>query len=206
MFPRYPRIVTWLLGTVLLAALLSACGGGSAGGGPAPTATPVPIPPEERVKSFFDTFSQAINDPEISDPARQTEWVEQLAAYAAPAERDAVKEELTASLAEFTGMDLGALTGQPDLDARIEITFNITETRMVSETADQAIVEVVDGIVSMKPVGADVAQLGEMAAMMTQDLPISDFFADTGNEDRQIELVKVDGVWYLVNALSSVGS
>lgn len=205
MFLRLRRRFTLLLVPLLLAALLSACGGGTAA--VPPTATPIPVvPPEERVIGFFTLFSEAINDPAITDPARQAELVDQLAEYAAPAERDAVREELATSLAEFTGMDLGEVTGQPELDVRLEIRFDITETRLVTETLDAATVEVVDGMVSMQPVGADVAELGEMAAMITQEIPISEFFADTGNEDRLIELIKVDGVWYLVNALSSVGS
>jgi hypothetical protein len=187
------------IAALMLAMLLSACGGA----GSTPAATPVPVAtPEERVKGFFDTFSAAINDPEISDPARQSEWVERLVDFAPPAEREQASSQLASSLAEFGGMNLGEMIGQEGLDIRLEMTFAITETRLVEESGDRAQVEVVNGMISMQPVGADVEQLGEMAAMMTQEVPISEFFADSDNADRLINLVKIDGVWYLEEVLN----
>lgn len=188
-----------IIAALMLAMLLSACGGASS----TPAATPVPVAtPEERVRGFFETFSAAINDPEISDPTRQSEWVERLVDYAPPAEREAARGELAGSLAEFGSMNLGEMIGQADMDIRLEMNFAITETRLVEESAERAQVEIVDGMISMQPVGADVEQLGEMASMMTQEVPISEFFSDSDNADRLIDLVKIDGVWYLEEVLN----
>lgn len=196
------RIPPYLIGAALLLALmLSACGAASTSSPSQAPAAPVESP-EERVKGFFATFSSAISDPEIGDEARQAEWVDRLVDYAAPAEQAQARTELAASLAEFTGMDLGEMTGQPGLDVRLEMNFVITETRLVEESGDTARVEVLDGLLSMRPVGADVEQLGEMADMMTQEVPIGEFFNDAGNDDRIIDLVRVDGVWYIVDTLS----
>lgn len=186
-----------------LIVLLALAGCGAAGPANTPAAEPAAAveSPEDRVKNFFATFSDAISDPEISDEARRTEWVDRLVAFAAPAEQAAARTSIESALSEFGGLNIAEMVGQPDLDVRMEVRFNITETRLVEEAGDTATVEVVDGTISMQPVGADVEALGEIANQFTQELPISDFFSDTSDGSAQIELQRVDGVWYLVDAL-----
>jgi hypothetical protein len=62
-------------------------------------------------------------------------------------------------------------------------------------------VELLDGVISMRPVGSDVEELGEMAAMLTQEVPLSEFFGDAGNESRFVDLQQIDGVWYMLDVL-----
>lgn len=198
-----------LIATLVLAAALAACGGASTGpaGGPAaqapaPTAAPVQGP-EERIKGFFADFSAAMSDPAIGEEARKAEWVAKLAAYAAPAEQGQARTELEAMLAEFTGLNVGEIVGQPDLNVRMEMLFEITETRLVEERGDSATVELIGGTVSMRPVGADIEKLGAAAAQLTQELPLSEFFGDSDASERQLKLTRVDGVWYILDILGS---
>jgi hypothetical protein len=190
-----------------LVALLTACGSQGANViAPAPTAAPTAVPvqtPEERVKGFFDTFTEALNDPQIAEEARKKEWVEKLVAYAPPAEQEGTRTNIVEALDEFTGLNLGELSGQPGLDVRMEVLFRITETKLVEENGDNATVEIVDGLISMKPVGPDVEKLGDTASAFTQEVPIKEFFSDASQGDSQIKLVRVDGIWYLVNALGT---
>ncbi|NJN15158.1 MAG: hypothetical protein HC822_02075 [Oscillochloris sp.] len=194
------RTLRPLLLSILLVFALGACGtqGPNAPGAVAEPAAPVESP-EDRVKGFFTTFSEALNDPEIGEETRRAEWIDRLTAYSAPDQQTAARSEIETTLAEFGGFDIAELTGQTGLDVRMEIDFAITETRLAEENGDTAKVELLEGAISMKPVGADVEQLGEMAAMLTQEVPISEFFGEAGDESRFIDLQRVDGVWYLMD-------
>jgi hypothetical protein len=192
--------------TVLTLLALAACGAppsSPATSGASDQAAVAAEGPEERVKGFFNTFSEAINDPQINEEAVKAEWTERLAAYAVPDEQESARTSIAATLGQFTGLDMAAMTGQNDLDVRMDVRFNITETRLVEESGDSATVEIVDGTIVMKAVGDDVEQLGDAAAAFNQELPIGDFFAQSGNTSNQIELERIDGVWYLVDALGT---
>ncbi|NJM05630.1 hypothetical protein HC891_04680 [Candidatus Gracilibacteria bacterium] len=116
----------------------------------------------------------------------KAEWTEKLAAYAAPNDQESARTSIASTLGEFTGLDIGEMTGQTNLDVRMDVRFNITETRLAEESGDNATVEIVAGTIVMKPVGEDVEQLGEAAAAFNQELPISDFFGESGNASNQI--------------------
>jgi hypothetical protein len=200
MFIHTRRTLHLMLITLIAMIALAACGAANTPATPAEPAALVESP-EDRVKNFFATFSDAISDPELSDAARKEEWVTRLVAFAPPAEQAGARTSIETALGEFTGFNIAEMVGQPDLDVRMDIRFDITETRLVEEAGDTATVEIVDGTISMQPVGADVEALGEMANQFSQELPISDFFSDTNDGSNQIELQRVDGVWYLVDAL-----
>lgn len=203
-----------IVAALLLAMLLSACGGATttttttAPGAQAPAATEVPVPPtatpepvegpEDRVKGFFATLSEAFNDPDLSDETRRVELATQLAGFAEPAEQDALRDELMTTLAEYGETDFGAMFGEENMDVRLEVKFLITETRLVEESGDSAKVEVLDGIISTQLVGADADKLGEMAAMINQESSIGEFFGEE-DDDRIVELKRIDGVWYFVD-------
>ncbi|RRR73901.1 MAG: hypothetical protein EI684_08100 [Candidatus Viridilinea halotolerans] len=55
-----------------------------------------------------------------------------------------------------------------------------------------------DGIISTQLVGADADKLGEMAAMINQESSIGEFFGEE-DDDRIVELKRIDGVWYFVD-------
>jgi hypothetical protein len=121
---------------VFLFTLLVACGAPAA----QTPATP-PESPEDRVKSFFATFSQALSDPEISTEAKRNEWIDTLTNYATPDNKEDARTAITNTLDEFGSFDIATLTGQTGLDVRMEITFAITETRLAEENGDRAKVE-----------------------------------------------------------------
>jgi hypothetical protein len=187
--------------TLVVLLALAACG--AQGGAPAVAPEPAaPVEsPEDRVKSFFATFSDAISDPQISDAARRDEWVTRLTAYAAPNDQADARTSIESALGEFGGLNIAEMVGQPELDVRMDVRFTITETRLVEESGDRATVEVVNGTIAMQPVGEDVAELGPLADQFTMELPISDFFSDTSDGSNQIQLQRIDGVWYLIDAL-----
>jgi hypothetical protein len=201
MFTHIRRTLYRLLLTLVVLLALVACSapGGTSAVAPEPAA-PVESP-EDRVKSFFTTFSDAISDPQISDAARRDEWVTRLTAYAAPNDQADARASIESALGEFGGLNIAEMVGQPDLDVRMDVRFTITETRLVEESGDRATVEVVNGTIAMQPVGEDVAELGPLADQFTMELPISDFFSDTSDGSNQIQLQRIDGVWYLIDAL-----
>lgn len=186
------RAPLWVLGLVMVA-LLSACGNA---GSDTPAA--VMVDPETRVVNFFNTFSEAINDPTISEAATQETRIEELLTFIVPADRDEARAELQGIVTDMGGTNMGQMVGDENLDIRMQVTFNLTETLLVSETDDQAVVEMVDGNVSMQVVGEDIDELGEMSGMLNQELALSDFFGPN-QADRQINLQEIDGVWYLEN-------
>lgn len=184
---------------LLVALLLSACGGAAtetappAGQAPAASAGP-----EDRVKGFFATLSEAFNDPNLSDEARRTELSDRLANYVEPSEQAQVRSDLQQALAEYAATDFGSMIGEEGLDIRLEVRFTVTETRLVEESSDRAQVEVLEGTISTKLVGADVEQMGEFADMINQESSISEFFGED-DDDRLIDLIKIDGVWYFTD-------
>ena len=181
-----------LLGVLLVA--LAACGGAPA------TAA---IDPETRVKGFFNDFSSALNDPNISQPAKQDEWAGKLAGYAKPDQQNSMKGEMKQALEQFGGIgaQLSSLTGgQANLDIKLQMSFENIQTKLASQSGSSAKVELTGGTLKMGLVGKDVDKLGDVGKSINQETPIAEFLNQTsGNNSNVISLELVDGVWYITD-------
>src|SRR3954452_18890195 len=85
--------------------------------------------PEAVAQSFFDTLRSALQDPKLADDQQRGMWVEQLAGYFAPNERDDQRIALRAALDSFT-TGLGKLEPNENLtlDLKIERLEQVEQT------------------------------------------------------------------------------
>src|SRR5262245_31423266 len=165
-----------LIGLLLVA--LAACGG-------APTAA---IDPETRVKGFFNDFSSALNDPNISQPAKQDEWAGKLAGYAKPDQQNSMKGEMKQALEQFGGIgaELSGLTGgQANLDIKLQMSFENIQTKLASQSGSSAKVELTGGTLKMGLVGKDVDKLGDVGKSLNQETPIAEFLNQTSGRSEE---------------------
>lgn len=195
---RRGRKAFWMVLLLMLSAVLAACGGSAtteSGEADSGAAAEPSAGPEERVASFFSDFGAAMSDPEIGTESKQTEWAETLAGYATPDQREEALTAMSDALSEFGSMTqmLEEQTGQTDLDIRMQMEFADIATELVSETDTAAEVSLVGGMVKMELVGDDVEQLGEMAGMLNQEVPITEMFGDMDS----FPMSKIDNVWYI---------
>ncbi|NOK60618.1 MAG: hypothetical protein GFH27_549297n217 [Chloroflexi bacterium AL-W] len=198
-----PKTFWMVLLLFMLSAILAACGGGNAttdtpesGEADGGSVAEASEGPEERIASFFNDFGTAMSDPEIGMESKQTEWAETLANYAPPEQREEALGAMTDALSEFGSITqmLEEQTGQTDLDIRMQMEFTDIETELVSETDTTAEVALAGGIVKMELVGDGVEQLGDMAGMLNQEVPISEMF---GPDMESFPMTKIDNVWYI---------
>ncbi|HEX9374092.1 MAG TPA: hypothetical protein VF897_23975 [Roseiflexaceae bacterium] len=120
------------------------------GGGPSPEAV---------ATSFFDDLGQALKDPQLADDKRRGEWVDRLAGYFAPNERDDQRIALSTALDSFaTG--LGKL--DPNENLTLELRFEGIEK--LSDNGSRALVRPVNGsiyVLITRTTSAGVANLYE---------------------------------------------
>jgi hypothetical protein len=155
--------------------------------------------PEQQVRGFLNTFSNALNDPDITNARRLQEWLDRLTSYIHPDQRERFRREAGAAMTALVELDIGALADMPGSNIRLQMSFEVTETQLVEEEENHATVEVVDGVIATTLVGADVTELDEHEVrMFAQRIPLSVVFAgeDIGNQTFYLE--RIDGTWHLV--------
>ena len=113
------RLGRLVVAMAVMLSLVAACGSESA--------VDIAARPEERFKSFLNDYNTALNDPKIAEPGKKAEWMDRLAQYYLPEDRETVK-------VGFEGT-LGVIP------TKIE---NVT-TEKVSEVGDAAEVRITGG-------------------------------------------------------------
>jgi hypothetical protein len=174
-----------LLATALLV-LLAACGGlpseavpdeAQIGGGG--------LSPESVTRSFFEDFGRALKDPNLADETIRNSWVERLAGYFAPNERDALRETLESALASFA-YDRAQLAADETLT--IEIRFD--EPRSVRE-GDRALVKLPNASIFMQ-----IARLTDHGPVPYYEQPIS-LDRVIGRDDGAVPAIRIGDRWFL---------
>ncbi len=175
---------TWLLGALLgaLLVLLSACG-------PTGTATAdVPIgngavSPKNAVDGYFQTLNRALKDPNIKNDDVRQKWVDQLAAFFAPNERQDQRMMIGTSLDQFVHEQQTEL--KPNESVTLEVRYDSLEPK-VTDDGSRAVVRAVNGAVHLMIVGD--------TTWTQPTVPLSEL---TGRSDNTIPVVRVGDHWFL---------
>jgi hypothetical protein len=98
------------------------------------------IGPEQVANNFFEDLRDALQDRQLSDDDRRGEWVERLASYFAPNERDDQRIALRSSLDSF-------VTGRDELDPSENLLLEVRYDRIekISQESNRATVRPVNG-------------------------------------------------------------
>ena len=186
--PRELLVGRWSL-LIALAALalsfLSACGvapgqstaQGTQGGGS--------FSPEAVAQSFFEDLGSALRDPKLADDQQRGVWVERLAGYFAPNERDDQRIALRAALDSFT-------IGQGKLEANESLTLDLKIERLeqVSQTGDRAMIRPVNGAIYVlitRTTSAGIQNLYE------ETVPLEKIIGNNGS----VPVIRIGRSWYL---------
>lgn len=175
----------WLIAMATLVALAALAGCGQEAPPPAPSGGG--FNPESVAQSFFEDFGQALQDPNLAREETRDYWVERLANYFAPSERDDQRIALASSLASFAN-GLGELA---DNEAVVFELHGFNQLEKVSDDGTHAIVRLPSASIYMaltrsteegtRPFYEQTISLGQV----------------TGRADGSVPMIKVDGRWYL---------
>jgi hypothetical protein len=175
---------SWLFGALLgaLILLLSACGAAGI------TAADVPIgngavSPKNAVDGYFQTLNRTLKDPNIKNDDVRQKWVNQLAAFFAPNERDDQRVMIGTSLDQFTQ---GLKTElKPNESVTLEVRYDALEPEM-TDGGSRAVVRAVNGAIHLMIVGDTTWE--------QPPVPLSQL---TGRADNTIPVVRIGDHWFL---------
>ena len=135
----------WSLVVALAALALGMLSGCAATPGQSEEQTPPSggsISPEAVAQSFFDDLGKALDDPKLADDQQRGAWVERLAGYFAPNERDDQRIALRTALDSFA-------TGKGKLEPNEDLTLDLKIERLeqVNQTDDRATIRPINGAI-----------------------------------------------------------
>jgi hypothetical protein len=141
--------------------------------------------PEAVAESFFEDLGKALKDPQLANDQQRGEWVERLAGYFAPAERDDQRIALRTSLDSFTN-------GLAQLEPNESLTLDLKIERLeqISQTADRALIRPVNGAIYVlitRTTSAGVQNLYE------ESVPLERIIGNNG----AVPVLKIGRSWYL---------
>jgi hypothetical protein len=173
--------------TVVLVLLLSLAGcsvtpepGGAQG---APTGGS--FSPEAVAESFFEDLGNALRDENLADDKERGAWVERLAGYFAPNERDDQRIALRAALDSFTA---GKDKLEPNEDLKLDL--KIERLEQVSQTDDRAMIRAVNGAIYVlitRTTSAGIQNLYE------ETVPLERIIGNNG----AVPVLRIGRSWYL---------
>jgi hypothetical protein len=179
---RRSLVFALALGALLL---LAACAGT-----PSPSAAETPvgggsISPEAVAQSFFDDLGDALRDPKLSDDEQRGAWVDRLAGYFAPNERDDQRIALRAALDSFAA-------GQGKLEQNEDLTLELKIDRLeqVEQTTDRAMIRPVNGeihVLITRTTSEGVQNLYE------QSVPLEKIIGNDG----MVPVLRIGRSWFL---------
>jgi hypothetical protein len=141
--------------------------------------------PEAVTESFFEDLGNALRDEKLADDQQRGAWVERLAGYFAPNERDDQRIALRAALDSFTiGLDKLESNEHLTLDLKIE------RLEQVSQTDDRAMIRPVNGAIYVlitRTTSAGVLNLYE------ETVPLERIIGNNGS----VPVVRIGRSWYL---------
>jgi len=165
--------------------LLSACAGT-----PNPNVAETPagggsFSPEAVAQSFFEDLGTALQDPKLADDQQRGDWVERLAGYFAPNERDDQRIALRAALDSFiTGLD----KLEPNEDLTLEL--KIERLEQIEQTGNRATIRPINGAIYVlitRTTSAGVQNLYE------ETVPLERIIGNNG----AVPVLRIGRSWYL---------
>jgi hypothetical protein len=171
---------------LLIALLLIGCSG-------LPSETTVPSEqlgggsrPDLVTGSFFTTLAKALRDPNLGNETRRSAYVEELASYFAPDERDAQRVMIDQALQGFAD-DRAKLADDETLT--IDITFGTP--KILSEDATRALVVLPNASIFMQ-----ISKLTDRGPVPYYEQPIS-LDRVIGRADGAVPTIKIGNRWFL---------
>ena len=169
----------------LALALLSGCAATLGQGAAQSPAGGGSFSPEAVAQSFFDDLGDALGDPKLTDDQQRGAWVERLAGYFAPNERDDQRIALRAALDNFT-----AGTGKLDQNENLTLELKIERLEQVEQTGDRAMIRPVNGeihVLITRTTSAGIQNLYE------QTVPLEKIIGNNGS----VPVLRIGRSWYL---------
>jgi hypothetical protein len=148
------------------------------------------LSPESVTRGFFEDLGRALKDDNLANAATREGWVERLAGYFAPNERDAQRIALDQALANFAN-DRAKLAD----DEVLTIEFRFDEPRRLPATSDQpsdqALVQIPNAIIFMQ-----ISRITERGAIPYYEQPIS-LDRVIGRADGSVPTIRIGNRWFL---------
>jgi hypothetical protein len=179
------NLQTVLIGVLVLLLSLAGCAVASGPDSTQSAATGGSFSPETVAESFFEDLGNALGDEKLADDQQRGAWVERLAGYFAPNERDDQRIALREALDSFT-------TGLDKLEANEHLTLDLKIERLeqVSQTDDRAMIRPVNGAIYVlitRTTSAGVQNLYE------ETVPLERIIGNNGS----IPVIRIGRSWYL---------
>ena len=144
------------------------------------------LSPESVTRGFFQDFGSALKDTNLTDEDARDSWVERLAGYFAPNERDVQRIALSDALYSFAS-DRARLN--PDEELTIEIKFD--EPRSISNDGTRALVLLPNASIFMQ-----ISKMTDQGPVPYYEQPIS-LDRVIGRPDGSVPTVKIGSRWFL---------
>jgi hypothetical protein len=182
--PHFGRLVLVLIAVLALCAL-AACGfvappnqGTPSGGGGSS--------PESVAQNFFEDLRQALKDPQLSNEDRRDQWVERLANYFAPNERDDQRVALSSALDNF-------VKGRGKLEQNESLTLDVRfeGVEKISEDGNHAMVRPTNGSIYILITRTTT---NGVFTLYEDDVPLTKIFGDTNGA---VPLIRIGRTWFL---------
>jgi hypothetical protein len=141
--------------------------------------------PEVVAQSFFDDLRDALRDPKLDDDQQRGVWVERLAGYFAPNERDDQRIALRAALDSFT-----AGRGKLEPNENLTLDLKIERLEQVYQTGDHAMIRPVNGAIHVlitRTTSAGIQNLYE------ETVPLEKIIGNNGS----VPVLRIGRSWYL---------
>ena len=141
--------------------------------------------PEAVVQSFFDDLRDALRDPKLADDQQRGAWVERLAGYFAPNERDDQRIALRTALDNFTA---GRDKLEPNEDLKLDLKIDRLE--QVEQTGDRALIRPINGAIYVlitRTTSAGIQNLYE------ETVPLEKIIGNNG----AVPVLRIGRSWYL---------
>ena len=170
---------------LLLLGALAACGFGSAtpeqvaqtGGGSSP---------ELVAQNFFEDLRQALKDQQLSNETKRDQWVERLANYFAPIERDDQRVALSSALENF-------VSGRDKLNQNETLTLDVRFDKIekISEDGDRALVRPTNGSIYIL---ITRATNNGTFTLYEDDVPLTKI---VGDPNGAVPVIRIGRSWFL---------
>ena len=141
--------------------------------------------PEAVAQSFFDTLRSALQDPKLADDQQRGMWVEQLAGYFAPNERDDQRIALRAALDSFT-----AGLGKLEPNENLTLDLKIERLEKVEQTDDRATIRPVNGEIHVRITRTTSAGTWNL---YEETVPLEKIIGNNGS----VPVLRIGRSWYL---------
>lgn len=144
------------------------------------------LSPESVTRGFFEDLGRALKDPALVQEPVRAVWVERLAGYFAPNERDAQRDTLDVALTNFAQ---GRAKLEADETLSIEIRFD--EPRRISNEGDRALVQLPNASIFMQ-----ISRLTDRGPIPYYEQPIS-LDRVIGRADGSVPTIRIGNRWFL---------